>query len=47
MFAKLVGEGYDKPTGDSELPIDINYSKIVEWVVRIAFYSEYVMYLYT
>jgi hypothetical protein len=34
MFAKLVGEGFDKPEGDSDLPIDIPYSKIVEWVVR-------------
>ena len=34
MFAKLVGEGFDKTEGDSDLPIDIPYSKIVEWVVR-------------
>lgn len=34
MFAKLVGEGFDKPDGEQELPIDINYAKLVEWVVR-------------
>ncbi|KAI8112506.1 hypothetical protein M9434_003829 [Picochlorum sp. BPE23] len=33
MFAKLVGEGFDKPDGEQELPIDINYAKLVEWVV--------------
>jgi len=34
MFAKLVGEGFEKPDGEQELPIDINYAKLVEWVVR-------------
>eukprot|EP00890_Picochlorum_soloecismus_P002176 jgi/Picsp_1/295/NSC_00294-R1_cdk5rap3-like protein len=33
MFAKLVGEGFEKPGGDQDLPIDINYGKVVEWVM--------------
>lgn len=32
MFASLVGEGYEKP--DQELPLDINYAKITDWLVR-------------
>jgi hypothetical protein len=27
------GEGYGRPGGDSSLPIDINYAKLVEWLV--------------
>lgn len=29
------GEGYGRPGGDSSLPIDINYAKLVEWLVCI------------
>lgn len=35
LLAKLVGEGFDRPGGDSELPLDINYAKISEWLVRL------------
>lgn len=28
---KKAGEGYDKP--EQELPIDINYQKLAEWLV--------------
>ena len=34
LTAKLIGEGYAKPNADSELPIDINYAKVNEWLVR-------------
>ena len=27
------GEGYGRPGGESTLPIDINYAKLVEWLV--------------
>lgn len=30
------GEGYGRPGGESNLPIDINYAKLVEWLVRSA-----------
>lgn len=33
MFAKLVGEGYENPHADSDLPLDVNYAKIAEWLV--------------
>ena len=33
-IARLVGSGYDKPSGESEVPIDINYAKVAEWLVR-------------
>jgi hypothetical protein len=33
LTAKLIGEGYAKPNADSELPIDINYAKVNEWLV--------------
>ncbi len=32
--AKLVSEGFEKPSAESELPLDINYAKLVEWLVR-------------
>jgi len=35
MFAKLVGEGYENPHADSDLPLDVNYAKIVEWLVSL------------
>lgn len=31
--AKKVGEGYGKPKAEEELPIDINYAKLVEWLI--------------
>ena len=34
LTAKLVGEGFARPNADSELPIDINYAKLAEWLVR-------------
>lgn len=33
-IARKVGEGYDRPNADSELPIDINYARLAEWLVR-------------
>lgn len=33
MFARLVGEGFEKPDGDADVPVDIHYAKVVEWVV--------------
>jgi hypothetical protein len=30
-IVKKAGEGYDKP--EQELPIDINYQKLAEWLV--------------
>jgi hypothetical protein len=33
-IAQKTGEGYDKPNADQELPIDINYQKLPEWLVR-------------
>jgi len=32
--ALVVGQGYDRPQGDMESPLDVNYSKINEWMVR-------------
>lgn len=31
-IVKKAGEGYDKPA-EPELPIDINYQKLAEWLV--------------
>lgn len=31
--AKLVGEGYEKPSGDDQVAIDVNYAKIIDWMV--------------
>jgi len=33
MFASLVGEGYERPNADSDLPLDVNYAKVSEWLV--------------
>lgn len=33
LTAKLIGEGFSRPNADSELPIDINYAKVNEWLV--------------
>jgi hypothetical protein len=33
-IARKTGEGYAKPNADQELPIDINYQKLPEWLVR-------------
>ncbi|KDD73926.1 DUF773 hypothetical protein, partial [Helicosporidium sp. ATCC 50920] len=32
--ALLVGQGYDRPQGDMESPLDVNYSKINEWMLE-------------
>ena len=32
-IARLIGEGYGKPDGKDETPIDIQYAKIAEWLV--------------
>lgn len=31
--ARKTGEGYDKPNAEQELPIDVNYQKLAEWLV--------------
>ncbi len=33
-IARLIGEGYGKPDGKDETPIDIQYPKLAEWLVR-------------
>jgi hypothetical protein len=33
MLAKLVGEGFERPAGDLALLLDINYAKMIEWLV--------------
>lgn len=33
LTAKLVGSGYERPNAESELPLDINYAKLGEWLV--------------
>ena len=33
-IARLIGEGYGKPDGKDETPIDIQYAKIAEWLVQ-------------
>lgn len=32
-IARLVGEGMDKPNADRELPLDIMYGKLIDWLV--------------
>jgi hypothetical protein len=32
-IARKVGEGVDRPDGDKQLPLDIQYSKLAEWLV--------------
>ena len=32
-ITRKVGEGYDRPQGDQHLPVDINYQKLVDWLV--------------
>lgn len=32
-IARLIGEGYGKPDGRDETPIDIQYAKVAEWLV--------------
>ena len=34
-IARLIGEGYGKPDGKDETPIDIQYAKLAEWLVRV------------
>lgn len=36
---RKAGEGYDKPNADQELPIDINYQKLAEWLVSDLIYA--------
>ena len=31
--ARKIGEGYDRPDGDSSLPLDVHYAKVAEWLV--------------
>ena len=33
LTAKLVGEGFARPNAENELPLDINYAKLNEWLV--------------
>lgn len=33
-IARKVGEGYERPDGDAAMPIDINYARLAEWLVR-------------
>jgi hypothetical protein len=32
--ARKIGEGYERPDGDSNLPLDVNYAKVAEWLVN-------------
>ena len=32
-IAKLVGEGFGRPNAKDETPLDIQYSKLAEWLV--------------
>ncbi len=32
-IVRLAGEGHDKPDAEKELPIDINYQQLIEWLV--------------
>jgi hypothetical protein len=32
-IARKVGEGYDRPNAEYEVPIDINYARLAEWLV--------------
>lgn len=34
LVAKLEGGGYERPDADKQLPLDINYAKLGEWLVR-------------
>lgn len=34
LIAKLEGGGYERPDADKQLPLDINYAKLGEWLVR-------------
>ncbi len=29
-----IGEGFGRPGGESDLPIDVNYAKLAEWLVN-------------
>lgn len=35
--ARLVGYGYDRPSGDDEMPLDVHYAKVTEWLVSLCF----------
>jgi len=32
-IAKLVGQGMERPNADRELPLDLHYQKLVDWMV--------------
>jgi hypothetical protein len=32
-IVRMTGFGVDRPTADNEIPIDINYAKLVDWLV--------------
>ena len=32
-IARMIGEGVGRPNAEQELPIDINYQKLVDWLV--------------
>ena len=34
LTAKLVGGGFERPDADKQLPLDVNYAKLPEWLVR-------------
>lgn len=40
-IVRKVGEGVDKPNAEQELPIDINYLKLVDFLVRIQRFREW------
>ena len=33
-IAKLVGEGFGRPDAKDETPVDVQYGKLAEWLVR-------------
>lgn len=35
-IAKLVGEGFGRPHAVDDTPIDIQYGKLAEWLVRVS-----------
>ena len=34
-IAKLVGQGVEKPNADRELPLDLHYQKLIDWMVSL------------
>lgn len=35
LIARLVGGGVERPNGDTQMPLDINYGKVSEWLVGL------------